>query len=640
MTDTLAPVEPAPPARAAPPLPEPPAWLLVPVFALAAFLMTFRSVQFDSHVVGNSGDPLLIMWILGWVQHAIPHGWGELWNTSMFSPHTNTLAYSDSMLSVAVAEWPLRAVFGEVLGFNLLALAAQTASLWCMYRLALFLSRSWVASVVAAFGFLFATPLMTHLAHYQLTLTAFLVPLSVLLLLRYLETWRLRYGIGLGLSFAALTTSATYFGLMMASALPVVFVGYVLWYRPKPVWPFLRGLVAGGALAVVITLPVAAQYLQLQDDSYFRRGFDPAVATHLGDLLSPMDENIVLTEVWPFEEFSFDRSGENRLFPGLVVTGFGIAGIVVLVRGLGRGRTPDDGDVDAAAPPATGPPPVDARWRHRLGLLVMGGGLVTLLLSFGDEVTIAGADVPLPFKVLRNFGPGFSGIRATSRFVVLTTCALSVCAAFAIAALLRRRSRVVAAGALVVLCGFVFLETAVTIPLVRVPDGRVADGVADYLDDRPAGVVAELPIRGPADGAAWAYLESPRQLVSLGDADDRVNGYSGYAPEGFDAIVPVLNEFPSADALAVLDEHDVRYVVLRTRVLGDQLPIFADLLGQDGYGRFTPATARERIARIPEERVRRVQRVPGAYVVELRPPPGVDDRSDQPPRTSLPSTDR
>ena len=620
MTDTLAPVEPAPPRTVAA-LPEPPAWLLVPVFALAAFLMTFRSLRFDTHVVGNSGDPLLIMWILGWVQHAIPHGWGEIWDTSMFSPHGNTLAYSDSLLSVAIAEWPLRAVFGEVLGFNLLALAAQTASLWCMYRLALFLSRSWVASVVAAFGFLFATPLMTHLAHYQLTLTAFLVPLSVLLLLRYLETWRLRYGIGLGLAFAALTTSATYFGLMMACALPVVFVGYVLWYRPKPVWPFLRGLVAGGAVALVITLPVAVQYLQLQDDAHFRRGFDPSVAAHLGDLLSPMDENIVLTELWPFEEFSFDRSGENRLFPGLVVTGFGIAGVVVLVRGLRRGRATDDDDA-AAVPPATGPPPVDERWRRRMGLLVMGGGLVTLLLSFGDEVTIAGADVPLPFKVLRKVAPGFSGIRATSRFVVMLTCALAVCAAFAIAALLRHRRRLVAVGALVVLCTLVFLETAVTIPLVRVPDGRVADGVADYLDDRPAGVVAELPIRGPADGAAWAYLESPRQLVSLGDTDERVNGYSGYAPEGFDAIVPLLNEFPSREALAVLDEHDVRYVVLRTRVLGEQLPAFADLLGQDGYGRFTPETARERIDEIPPARVRRVSRVPGAFVIELRSPGG------------------
>ena len=601
----------------------PPAYVLLPAFTIVAFLMTYRSVgRLNTHIVGNSGDPLLILWILGWVQHAIPHGWGEIWNTSMFFPEHNTLAYSDSMLSVAIAEWPLRALLGDALGLNLFTLAAQTASLWCMYRLALFLTRSWVASVVAALAFGFSSPMMTHLAHYQLTLTAFLVPLSLLLLLRYLETWRLRFGIGLGLAVAGLTTSATYYGLMVACALPVIVVGYVLWYRPKPAWRFLRGLVVGGVVAAAITLPVAVQYMALQDDSYFRRGFDPSVAAHLSDFLAPAQENLVLPEVWPFEEFAFDRSSENRLFPGIVLTGFGVAGIVVLVRGARRrprGREIEAGD---PVPGATGPPPADGRWCSRMGLLAMGGGLVTLLFSFGDEVTIAGADVPLPFKVLRRFAPGFSGIRATSRFAVMTMCALAVCAAFAIAALLRRQGRLVASVALVVLCAAVLFETRVTIPLTRVPDGPVADGVADYLDDRPPGVVVELPIRGVADGPAWAYLESPRQLVSLGDNDDRVNGYSGYAPEGFDVTVQRLNRFPQPAALRALDRRDVRYVVLRTRVVGQQLPPFNDLLQQDGYGRFTPRTARARIAAIPPERVRRVTHVPGAYIVELRPPLG------------------
>ena len=127
------------------------------------------------------------------------------------------------------------------------------------------------------------------------------------------------------------------------------------------------------------------------------------------------------------------------------------------------------------------------------------------------------------------------------------------------------------------------------------PDGPVAEGVSDLLDDRPEGVVAELPIRGVADGTAWAYLESPRQLVSLGDANDRVNGYSGYAPEGFDTVVQTLNAFPSRESLRELDRLGVRYVVLRTRVIGDQVPPFDELLDADGYGRYTPSSARARI---------------------------------------------
>lgn len=596
--------------------PRPPAYVLLPVFAVVAFLMTFRRVgKLDSHIIGNSGDPLLILWILRWVQHAIPHGWDTIWNTSMFFPEQNTLAYSDSMVSIAIAGWPLQALFGQTLGLNLLTLAAQTASLWFMYLLALRLTRSWPASVVAALAFAFSAPLLSHIAHYQLALTGFLVPLTILLVVRYLETWQLRFGVGVGLALAALTTSATYYGLMIACALPVIVVGYLIWYRPKPVWAFLRGLVAGTAVAAAVTVPVAIQYLRLQDDSYFQRAFDPIVAAHPSDFLSPDQDNYLLTEVWPFEQHAFDRTVENRLFPGIVMVGFALLGVVVMVRALRRRRSPTPSTA------VDGPPAVDARWRSRVAMLILGGGLVGVILSFGDEVTIAGATVSFPFKYMRDHVPGFSGIRATSRFAVIGVCALAICAAFGIAALLRRTNRrATAALVLAVLCGLVIAETAISLPYVRVPDTATDEAVYRFLARRPDGVVVELPIRGPGDGTAWPYLESPRQLASLADDKNRVNGYSGYAPEGFENVVAVLNGFPRPSALNLLDDREVRYVVLRTRVIGEQVPEFDELLGEDGYGRYTDATARAMVDEIPPQRVRRVTTVTGAYVVELRPP--------------------
>ncbi len=71
--------------------------------------------------------------------------------------------------------------------------------------------------------------------------------------------------------------------------------------------------------------------------------------------------------------------------------------------------------------------------------------------------------------------------------------------------------------------------------------------------------------------------------------------------------------------MKALDRRAVRYVVLRTRVIGQQNSRTAKLLHRDGVGRYAPATAKALIARIPPGRVRRVTRVPGAFVVELRP---------------------
>jgi hypothetical protein len=477
------------------------------------------------------------------------------------------------------------------------------------------LTRSWMASVVAAFIFVFSAPMLSHLAHYQLVLTGFLVPLSLLFVVRYLESWRLRDGIGLGLAFAALTTSATYYGLMIACSVPVVVVGYFLWYRPRPLWRFVRGLVAGTVLAAAVTLPVAVQYLRLQDDSYFHRRFDPVVAAHPSDFLSPDQDNYLLTELWPFEQHAFDRTVENRLFPGILAVGFGAVGVVAMVRAMRR--APRQDVARAPTPVPAGPPPIDGRWRARIGLLILGGGLVSTVMAFGDEVDIADVEVPFPFKVMRSIVPGFSGIRATSRFAVMGVCALALCAGFGIAALVRRTRGRIGVLVFVGMCAFVISETAISIPYVRVPDSPAAEAVYEYLDTRPDGVVAELPIRGPTDGTAWAYLESPRQLASLAFDKNRVNGYSGYAPEDFDELVAKFNTFPKPAALRALARHRVRYVVLRTRVLGEQEPGFAEVLEQDGVGRYTPATARDLIRRIPEDRLLRVTRVPGAYVVEL-----------------------
>jgi len=597
---------------------EPRAWILLTGFLVLTFWMTFRSpTRLSSHVVGDSGDPMLILWILGWVQHAIPHGWDAVWNTNIFFSTRNTLAYSDSLLSVAIVEWPLRAVFGAALSLNVIALAAQTATLWFTYRVALLLTRSWPASVIAALAFAFSTPVLSQLGHYQLMLTGFLVPLTLLLLVRYLERFQLRYGIGVGLAFAALATSATYYGLMMAVGVVVIVVGYLLWFRPRPLWPCLRGLAAGAVVAAVITAPVAIQYMKLQDDNYFRRSFNSVVAAHPGDFLSPADDDFLLTDLPVFEDHAFDRTLENRLFPGIVALVFGAVGIVVVVRGLRRRGRPES----SGTPDATGSDPESARrWRSRMTLLIVAAGVISVLLAFGDNIYISGRQVQLPFGFFRDHVPGFSGIRATSRFVVLGQCALALCAAFGVRALLGRLGRRAATVTFALLCVVLIAETARSVPLVRVPSGAAVEAADSLIARRPAGTVVELPIWTIPEDPSWAYLEAPRQYVSLLDGNNRINGYSGYAPKGYVPLAGAVGQFPAAVAMKELDRRAVRYVVLRTSVIGQQNPIFAKLLHRDGVGRYTPATARAMIARIPPERVRRVTRVAGAYVVELRPP--------------------
>jgi hypothetical protein len=576
---------------------EPPTYLVLMVFTLIAGFMTLRTTDLGSQLVGNSGDALFIQWTIGWVQHSFFDGWNAIWDANIFSPAPDTLAYADALLPVALVEWPLRAIFGETLGFNVLYLAAETASLWFMYRLAVRLTGSWPASVVAAMAWSFAAPRMILLGHPQLTTVAFMIPLILLLVIRYFDRPTVPRGMGIGLAVALLATSSSYYGATMAIVVPVLVLGYLAWFRPPNIRGVVVGLAAGAAVAAVIALPVAIRYVDLQQDPYFEREVAPQFEAELENFVAPHPAGYLLPDLPFFDRYLTQPGPESFLFPGIIALGFGTVGIVVVVRGVRR-RNED----------------------ARRALLIVGTGVVALVLAFGNETTIFGIDVPMPFRLVREIVPGFSGIRAPVRLVVMAQCALALLAAFGVRALLQHFRRSTATAIAAVLVVIVLAETATRIPLVRVPDATTSVAVNEELERRPDGVVAELPMKGLSTGVEWAFLESPRQLVGLIDANDRINGYSGYVPKGYDDLVREVNAFPSNAALRALAEHDVRYVVLRLRVVGQQEPGVDAALRVDGSGRYSAETARRMISELPPDRVRDVQRLPGAYLIELRRP--------------------
>ena len=585
---------------------------MLSVFAVLVFFMTFRSVgRLGSHIVGDSGDSLLNAWIIGWVQHAIPMGWHEIWNTSIFFPAKNTLAFSDPLLPVAIVEWPLRLLLGRVLGLNVLMLAAQTAGLWFTYRLALRLTSSWPASFIAALTFGFASVQLSQLGHSQLTVTAFFVPLIVLLVVEYFDAPTMFRGAAIGVALGLLATSAAYYTVLMAVSVTVLVVAYLLICRSARSFQFLRGIGVAVLVAVVITLPVARQYVGLQDDPHFRRDPVPELQAHLGDFLAPSDSSELLADIEPFAGYVRVRSVERQLFPGVIALTFGAVGLIVVLR-LARPQPRRARSRQTAARN-------DGERDARLALVIGAAGLASLVLAFGSSVMIFGVDIPLPWRVLDHGVPGFSGIRVTSRLALMAQCSLAVMAAFGLRALLRLMSPRIAFATAIVLAGLVLAETAVKVQLVEVPSGAAVEAVNRELAARPPGVVVELPMRAEPDLAPWPFTEVPRQYLSLIDNNDRVNGYSGFAPEGHDQFAATANTFPAAEALAEFRRDRVRYVVLRLRVIGQLPPAMLSLLKVDGTGRYTRATAEKMISQIPAEKLRRVTKLPGAYLIELRP---------------------
>lgn len=570
------------------------AWVLG-FYALTAIVFAFPldPAKWRTHIPGNQGDALLNLWILDWAGRHAGDGWNRLWDTTMFFPHGNTLAYSESLLPVAPVHRVIAFVVrSDVLAFNIIYVAAWVLSGWLTYLLARRLTGSIGASLVAGLVFTLATPRLIHYGFLQLGF-AFLIPLVFLLVINLFERCRTSTGVWLGICVAALSLSSSYYGLVTILALGIV-IPVMAWLHRDSWRPVARALGAGVLVGGLLVAPVVYQYRQLQQDPHFSRDPEVAGSAHLEDFLRVSPDNYVLSELPPFEERSRPESAtiEQRLFPGVVALAFGALGLVVLVRDRSRRRRTNAAHVMLALSAASG---------------------ALLVLSFGEYFR----DWKVPWSGIWEL-PGFTSIRVPARFIVVPVLALALFAAFGVAwALSRIRRPAVRVAAVVVVVGVVSAESATGLQFSRVPDDAASKAVNEELRDRSDGPVLELPIRAPEDGAAWAYLEMPRQYLSLIDGNDRVGGYSGYAPPGFGAIAGVLNSFPSPAALEQIESLGVRYVVLRMSYPGGISGLDRESLDRAGLGPYSAVQAERLVDLLPAGEVVNLGRFGEAYLLEV-----------------------
>src|SRR5215471_8687484 len=117
----------------------------------------------------TEGDPALMCWTLQWVSRALVHDPGHLFAGNMFFPYHHAVLMSDSMLSLAVLNAPIRVFTANPwIGYNLLIVLAYYLSCVSGAWLARELTGSDVASVWAGvfWGFLFFR--VHHIGHPQI----------------------------------------------------------------------------------------------------------------------------------------------------------------------------------------------------------------------------------------------------------------------------------------------------------------------------------------------------------------------------------------------------------------------------------------------------------------------------------------
>ena len=292
------------------------------VYVVLAVAMTWPLAPgIAGDVPGDLGDPLLVMWILGWGAEQLPRmlsGQATLtdyWNANIFHPEPLVLGFSEHLFAGVLQVLPVYWLTGNlILAYNLLFLSSFALSGFGMFLLVRDLLGDRVgdagpgavrsvalAAFIAGLIFAFVPYRLVQISHLQSLQTQWM-PLALFGFRRYVVTGRVQALAGGSAALVMQNWSSGYY-LMFFAPFAAAFVVHQMWaekrLRARRVWAAL----AAATLAVIAaTLPFLTMYLATREAHAFERpageviGFSADVYSYLtapaglrvwGDVLRP-----------------------------------------------------------------------------------------------------------------------------------------------------------------------------------------------------------------------------------------------------------------------------------------------------------------------------------------------------------------
>lgn len=547
------------------------------VFLALTLLLTNPLSLHVWNAVEDKQDGLLNTWIVAWVGHALTTNPLDLFNTNIFYPYPNTLAFSEILLPPSLFALPFTlATDNPIFGYNLALLAMLWLDAFAMYLFVYDVTRrteaGWVAGVVYAFN-----PFnLGNLAQMQL-LTLGWLPLCLFFLRKLLnETSRTstapsrstfdvsRFTFLFSLFFVLQSLSSFYYALLTGFAVALYLLWWFLGQRADIVGALRRVAAPLGAAFVIIALvltPFLLPYFEVQRELGFTRRVaesEPFSAS-LKQFTEVAPENVLYGNLLaPSPVIRIGGYPLDNLFPGIVALVFAAYGVLFYRR---------------------------AREKWFLVLLLVGA----FVLALGPRLYVTHAQatgIVLPYRWLYEIFPPMRALRAPVRFDALINFALAGLAGMGAAALLEKiessgkfkSPRKVSLATLFAI-SLIALEY-LSVPAAHTVTLPVANEIPDvykWLAQQPPGIVLELPMMGPNENGA---LDISTQYFSTYHWQKTPDGYSGFVPPRRGEIAYEMQSFPSPRAIALLRALGVRYVVDHSPV--ERCAVFA---GPAGYAK-------------------------------------------------------
>jgi hypothetical protein len=361
--------------------------------ALALYLLIsigFFGIPVLSHLrqayVGDAADPAdphAFIWFMHWWPHALGNGLNPLITHEVWAPTGFNLATATSVPLAGVAGWPITSGFGPVAAYNVMMLLAPALAAWTGFLLFRSMTGAFLPSLLGGYLFGFSSYELAHLtAHLNLSMV-FLVPVCVLLVLRYLRR-EIRPRAFVALFGLALTGQ---FLLSLEVFATMTFFGGIglavwLWMtrrtwsgRWEEGWRRAGPIVLGYLVAAAIVSPFLIQYARHGPFGLLALR-DPVAGAYEGDLL-------------------------NFVIPTRVTAAGGAALAPVSARFAGG--LAENGSYLGIALIAIGVLFARRAWRTQTGKILTTLSIVVAVASLGSTLVVGGAHtIPMPWAIFRH----------------------------------------------------------------------------------------------------------------------------------------------------------------------------------------------------------------------------------------------
>ena len=563
--------------------------------ALALAMTIPLAAHFSDGVLGPPGDNFEYLYKMWWFKHALfDRGVSPFFNPDVFYPHGYQLALHEMSLAHIALGMPLTLLWGEVVSYNVLVLLSFVLCCFGGYLLVYQLTGQKLAGLLCGVAYAFCAYRMAHLGAGHLNLLGSqwlpLLLLSVEHLLRHRKT---RSAVLAGVFGAASALSSWYYAPMAAFACGV----YLLW-RGRP-W---RDRLASRRLWLLVALAIAVAGLlmlpSLVQTARVRSQREMVFSLQEVDLFSASVGDFTVANplhpLWGRATALYYQSRQD--VPEHMIS---LSWLALLLCGvalwLGRRRTP--GAVGAGQV-------LTKSWRitSTFALLLA----LSLLLALGTTLHVGGQRVylpvpawldrgftalmgvvanrlalhpmpsyyelraeqaiylPLPTLLLYLYVPFFDAMRVWTRFGLLGALSTAVLAGIGLAEVLTRfkawRRRWIGG----ICLAAVLFELAVgTYPLgwSEVQTQPVDRWLAEQTQP---GAVALFPLWKAEHGAALYATKAHARPV--------VYGYGAFFPRSYRDVRPALWDLASPEALSLLRQWDVAYVVVGADSYGAEWP--------------------------------------------------------------------